>query len=596
MLTKRQKQVLDYIKKFISRHDYAPSLEEIKRHLKLNSVSTAHFHVSTLQNMGHLRKEDNQPRALDVFSETPLVQIPLLGTIAAGQPIEAIEDKEYIAFPQDKIKTTKDHYALRVTGESMIDENINDGDIVVVRNQQTANNGNKVVALINNSEVTLKKIYKEKNQVRLEPANPKFDPILVSYKNIRIQGIVVDVIKNQETNDRSFAHEFISAQYRNRSSSKRSKGKLNSNFVEKSPILVNRTKDFDDIKKRMSSYIKVSISKGILMGGDSLEILKSFPSHSVSLILTDPPYHSTKKRNIYGDTSFKEDQHYIEWLSLYAKEWKRVLKSNGSLFCFCAPVMAARLESLFSTDFNILSHITWTKPNAPGFDGWKQKMKKESLRQWYNHSERIIFAEPAHPGNLHRSSFGNLLKECRQQAGLAMNQLTAIIGAYGKVNHGGAVSNWEAGRNVPSKEQYEKIREAILQTKRVKSMPKYEDAVRPFMIDASKEFTDIWNFPNIRPYQGKHPAEKPVALLEHAIRASSFPGDIVLDCFAGSGTTAIAALKSGRYTISIEIEKSWLTKIGEHLKYIEKNNYKKFPDNYKAKDTILDRNQETLFD
>ena len=324
--------------------------------------------------------------------------------------------------------------------------------------------------------------------------------------------------------------------------------------------------------------------------------LSKFPSHSVSLILTDPPYHSTKKRNIYGDTSFKEDQHYLEWLSLFAKEWKRILKQNGSLFCFCSPSMAARLEHIFSADFNILSHITWTKPNNPGFDGWKQKMKKESLRQWYDHSERIVFAEPAQPGNLHRSAFGHLLKEYRKQAGLAANQLTAIIGAYGKVNHGGAVSNWEAGRNIPSREQYDKIRKAIMKTKRVILMPEYEDAVRPFMIDGTKEFTDIWNFPNVRPYQGKHPAEKPIALLEHAIKATSFPGDIVLDCFAGSGTTAIAALKTGRLAISIEIEHPWLTKIGEYLRYIEKEKYKEFPDNYKAKTTILNRNQKSLFD
>ena len=221
-------------------------------------------------------------------------------------------------------------------------------------------------------------------------------------------------------------------------------------------------------------------------------------------------------------------------------------------------------------------------------------MKKESLRQWYDHSERIIFAEPATNGNLHRSYFGHLLKEHRKQSGLTSNKLTELIGAYGKINHGGAVSNWEAGRNVPSKEQYEKVKKAVMATGKIKFVPKYEDVVRPFIIDKTKEFTDIWTFPNIRPYKGKHPAEKPVALLEHAISATTFTDDIVLDCFAGSGSTAIAALKLGRYTISIEIEENWFNKIKKILSLIEYKQYKDFPDNYDHKSVMAQDYQESL--
>ena len=164
-----------------------------------------------------------------------------------------------------------------------------------------------------------------------------------------------------------------------------------------------------------------------------------------------------------------------------------------------------------------------------------------------------------------------------------MKELTEKVGAHGKVNHGGAVSNWEAGRNVPSQEQYEKLRDAILGTGKVKSMPDYQDLVRPFFADKTKEFTDIWTFPNIRPYPGKHPAEKPIALLEHAIAASTFQDDIVLDCFAGSGSTAIAALNLGRFSVSIEIEKDWCNRIEEALQFIESKNYRVFPDNYNKK-------------
>lgn len=358
---------------------------------------------------------------------------------------------------------------------------------------------------------------------------------------------------------------------------------------------MSRKKDLEKIKEIIKQQIAFASSQSLLVEGDSLEVIKKFPDNSVSLILTDPPYHTTQKRNIYGDTTFKEDNHYLEWMTEYSKEWARILKPNGSLFCFCSPAMSGRLESVFSDRFNILSQVVWTKPNDPGFDGWKQKMKKESLRQWYDHSERIIFAEPAVNGNLHRSYFGSLLKEYRTKSGLTSNKLTEKIGAYGKVNHGGAVSNWEAGRNVPSKEQYEKIRNVFLATGKIKTMPQYQDVVRPFIINKTKEFTDIWTFPNIRPYKGKHPAEKPIILLEHAISATTFEGDIVLDCFAGSGTTAFAAIKQGRCSISIEIENRWIKKIRRVLEYIHEGNYKYFPDNYDSRSIMSDKFQETLF-
>lgn len=331
----------------------------------------------------------------------------------------------------------------------------------------------------------------------------------------------------------------------------------------------SRELDYKNIQKTLKKYIHTEVYKTMLVAGDSLDLMQLIPDKSISLILTDPPYHATKKKNIYGDTHFEEDQHYLEWMKEYSKEWRRILKPNGSLFCYCDSSMSARLELLFSEDFNILSNVVWTKPNEPGFDGWKGKMKKESLRQWYPHSERIIFAEPAMNGNLHRSSFGEFLRENRLKSGLSGHQLTELIGAYGKVNHGGAVSNWEAGRNIPSREQYEKICEALLNTGKIDFMPLYEDVIRPFIMDSSKEFTDIWTFPSVRPYKGKHPAEKPLEMLQHAIEATTYPDDIVLDCFAGSGSTSLAAASLGRKSISIEIEEKWIDAISTRLKLLK---------------------------
>ena len=308
----------------------------------------------------------------------------------------------------------------------------------------------------------------------------------------------------------------------------------------------------------------------LIIKGDSLEEMRKIPDHCISLILTDPPYHSTQKKNIYGDTAFKEDQKYIEWMKEYAKEWKRILKHNGSVFCFCSSAMESRLSVMFSEYFNILSQIVWTKPNAPGYDGWKQKMKKESLRQWYAHSERIIFMEPNYDGNLFQSYFGVKLKEWRTVSKISGHQLTEMVGAYGKVNHGGAVSNWEAGRNIPSRDQYNKIKEAILSVGEYKTLPDYEDIIRPFSVTKDVEFTDVWTFENVRQYKGKHPAEKPIDLLIHAIMATTFDDDIVLDCFSGSGATAIAANECGRKSISIEIEPEWYdysVKRVDELKY-----------------------------
>jgi len=200
MLTKRQKQVLDFIKKYIKENGYSPSLQEVAERFKLSSVGTAHKHINNLKEKGYLEKIENRPRSIELknskkkFSE--LAEIPLLGTIAAGQPIEAIEEKEKIEVPKNLISRTGENFALKVQGNSMIEEGIFDGDIIVIKKQQTADNGETVVALLNGDEVTLKKIYKEKNGFRLQPANPSLKPIFT--KELQVQGKVVSVIRKLE--------------------------------------------------------------------------------------------------------------------------------------------------------------------------------------------------------------------------------------------------------------------------------------------------------------------------------------------------------------------------------------------------------------
>jgi|WetSurMetagenome_2_1015567.scaffolds.fasta_scaffold17052_2 adenine-specific DNA-methyltransferase len=360
----------------------------------------------------------------------------------------------------------------------------------------------------------------------------------------------------------------------------------------------NRLKTFNQIRGIFSESASFCNDKAILVKGDSIEELKKIPDKSISLILTDPPYHTTKKKNITNDTAFKDDEEFLGWIEKYMNEWYRILRPNGSIYVFCSSIMSARIEVLMTSQFNILSNIIWTKPNDPGFDGWKQKMKKESLRQWYDHSERIIFAEPAYDGNLNKSSFGNFLRDVRLKSGLSSNQLTELVGAYGKINHGGAVNNWESGRNVPSREQYAKISQAILSKGKVTEMPSYEDVIRQFDVNSNVEFTDIWNFYSVRPYNGKHPAEKPIEMLEHCILSSSYEGDIVLDCFAGSGSSAIAALTTGRLSISIDIDELWIEAIKNRLESFfkqEKVQVKQKHDIMKVTKVKTDQVSPTLF-
>lgn len=194
MLTKKQKLVLDFVKQYQKRKGYASSLEEIQQHFGFASVSTAHFHIKQLQKKGLLTKEKKQARTISATKEKTTIEVPLLGNIAAGEPIEAIETpNDIIMVPRSDIKLPFQHYALRVKGDSMIEDGIFNGDIVVVRSQKSADNGQTVVAIIDDGQATLKKIYKERDKVRLQPANKNLKPFF--RKQVEIRGIVEKIIR-----------------------------------------------------------------------------------------------------------------------------------------------------------------------------------------------------------------------------------------------------------------------------------------------------------------------------------------------------------------------------------------------------------------
>lgn len=196
-LTKKQRQILDYVDRFVDANGYSPSFEEIADSFGYSSLATVHEHLTNLEQKGFLRKNYNRSRSLEVVRAGSglAVELPLLGSVAAGLPIEAIEEQETIAVPHDMMRAGN-NYVLRVKGNSMVDEQIRDGDYIIVNSRQTAENGDMVVALVGGDSATVKKFYREPgNRIRLQPANPTMQPLVYDASEITIQGIVIGVIR-----------------------------------------------------------------------------------------------------------------------------------------------------------------------------------------------------------------------------------------------------------------------------------------------------------------------------------------------------------------------------------------------------------------
>ncbi|HET7273671.1 MAG TPA: transcriptional repressor LexA [Longimicrobiaceae bacterium] len=196
-LTKRQRQILDYVESFIEGYGYSPSYEEIASFFGYSSLATVHEHLSNLEQKGYLRKNYNKSRSLELVPAegTLAVDLPLLGSVAAGLPIEVIEEQETLAVPHDMLRSGS-NYVLRVKGDSMIEEQIRDGDYIVVHSRQTAENGEMVVALVESESATVKKFYRERDgRIRLQPANMTMQPMYYPEADVQIQGIVVAVIR-----------------------------------------------------------------------------------------------------------------------------------------------------------------------------------------------------------------------------------------------------------------------------------------------------------------------------------------------------------------------------------------------------------------
>ena len=279
-----------------------------------------------------------------------------------------------------------------------------------------------------------------------------------------------------------------------------------------------------------------------LMQGDCLLLLPMLPDHSVDLILTDPPYMGVKSED--WDNQWSSSSAFLDWLGEVLKQFHRVLRPNGSLYLFASPQMSARVECKVGETFNVINRITWRKPP---FSTKAEMFRKEDLRSFYPASESIIFAE--HFGEPLRA----YLEEERHCSGtdkIACNVACGFSASAGGMasRHYFSRSQWQ----MPTLEHYTALQVLFNARGGEFLRQKYEDLRRPFTVSADVPYTDVWDFETVGVYPGKHPCEKPLPLLRHIITSSSRPGAVVLDAFAGSASTGVACLETGRQFIGME--------------------------------------------
>ena len=195
-LTIRQKEILDYLKAYLDKFGVAPTVTEIKEHFNLRSVATVHKHLQALENRSCIRRAKHQARAIEIVRNVMSVgvEIPMQGLIAAGRPVETFENPDILTIPEDMVGRTET-YALQVEGDSMITDGIHPGDYIVVESRNDAKAGDIVVALVNNSEATVKRFYKEGSMIRLQPSNPVMEPMFFPLSHVQVQGVVIGLIR-----------------------------------------------------------------------------------------------------------------------------------------------------------------------------------------------------------------------------------------------------------------------------------------------------------------------------------------------------------------------------------------------------------------
>ena len=321
---------------------------------------------------------------------------------------------------------------------------------------------------------------------------------------------------------------------------------------------------------------------------DALELLANIKDNTVQLVAVDPPYF--RFLNEPWDRQWDDRSKFLDWIRQLASEWQRVLAPNGSLYCFASPQMAARVQMVLAESFEILNEIVWVKPS-----GRHGASDKEVLRSFFPQTERLIFAEQfgadgsalagsgyaAECAELRAGVFEPLreyLETERLRAGVSNREVDQALGTNGMAGHYFGASQWSlptesaylimqqlfnANGGEYLRRDYEELRRDYEELRR-----DYEELRRPFTVSAEVPFTDVWTYQTEPPATGKlrHPCEKPAEMMRHIINSSTREGDLVLDCFAGSGTTAIAALSTGRQFIGCDASPKWAEYANNRIK------------------------------
>lgn len=583
MLTPRQKQILDFIQDRIEKKGVAPTQQEIARHFKLSSVATIHEHIEALESKGFLNKKKGQARAISLKNKDgDLVSIPLLGIIAAGQPIEAIENREAIAVPRTKLEYAKDVYALRVEGNSMIDENINDGDVVLVRSQSTAQNGDKVVALIDQDSVTLKKFYKEKGRVRLQPANQAMLPIFVEPARVTIQGIVIDVIRNSDTEAGRTIEETI---LHTIPAAKRPKGGCELIYRGKA-----RTEDI--LANTVSAKLKTLRTYGRgsnnrLIHGDNLGIMKSLLDSGlcgkIDLIYIDPPFGTGQEFIGFDETKNYSDKimdaDFLEFLRQRLVFLHQLLSEHGSIYVHIDQKVGHYVKIILDEIFgeeNFRNDITRIKCNPKNFE-----------RKAYGNIKDVIFfyskSKPNGNDPMRWNDYRlplteeDIAKQFPKIDKTGQRYATTPLHAKGETINGPTGKEWKGLK--PPRGRHWRYAPSELTRLDDARLIEWSSNGNPRKIiyaeeNRGRKIQDIWDLKDPGFEGSLYPTQKNDILLELLIQNSTEKNSLVLDCFAGSGTTLIAAQKLGRQWIGIDANKNATDLIEERmLSLSEKPNF-----------------------
>jgi len=320
--------------------------------------------------------------------------------------------------------------------------------------------------------------------------------------------------------------------------------------------------------------------------GDCREVLPNLPALSAHVLLTDPPYFQVKDDE--WDHQWDHAAEFLEWLGSVLDAAKPALTANASVWVFAGPALSSAVEAVVRARFRVLNHVRWVKEQ-----GWHQKAEIAVLRRYLTPWESVIFAEQfgangsyeATEDGLRRGVFEPIrayLDHERDAAGVSIQQVNNHLGTATMAGHYFGRSQWA----MPTAEVYEKLRGLFnvtdgghlrreyghlrreyedLRREYEDLRREYEDLRRPFNLHHLGPVSDVWNFNTVAPHVGKHPCEKPQALLRHMIDVSSRPGDLILDPFAGSGSTLIAARDAGRRSVGVELDEAYCEVIAKRL-------------------------------